>query len=59
MVSFKISYFQKSLLKYFIFKSLSQKFIGYFGLFTKIKKGYGTSCKYRFSAYLFHKNIPY
>ena len=46
MVSFKTTYFQKSL-----------TCIGCFGLFTNIKKGYGTSFCCRFFAYLFHKNF--
>ena len=32
---------------------------GCFGLFTKIKKGSGTSFWCTFSAWLFHKNVPY
>ena len=43
-VSFKITYFQKSLAR-----------TGCFKLFTKIKKGYGTSFQCRFTAYLFYK----
>ena len=45
---FWITYLQKFL-----------KCVGCFGLFTKIKKGYGTSFYCRFSAYLFHKSFPY
>ena len=32
---------------------------GCFGLFTKIKKGSGTSFWCTFSAWIFHKNVPY
>ena len=32
---------------------------GCFGLFTKIKKGSGTSFWCTFSAWFFHKNVPY
>ena len=33
--------------------------IGCFGLYTKIKKGYGNSFQCRFSAYFFHKNVSF
>ena len=32
---------------------------GCFGLFTKIKKGCGTSFRCTFSVWFFHKNVPY
>ena len=44
MVSFKMTYFQKSVAR-----------SGCFGVFTKIKKGHGTSFYRKFCAYLFHK----
>ena len=44
----KTTYFQKT-----------NKCIDCFGLFTKLKKAYGTRFYCRFSAYLLHKNVSY
>ena len=54
MVSFEISSIW-SLSKF----QPSFAYIGCFGLFNEIKKGYGTSFQWKFSVFFFHKYVPY
>ena len=59
----KLSWLFKDFLIVFFQKNFfSREFLawsGCFGIFTKIKKGSGTSFPCAFSAYFFHKNVSY